>query len=302
MTSICLFGSWARNTADQFSDKDVLIVGLTQEECDSVAYKWRTSGWSVSCFTADHFLKMASAGSLFVQHIKIEGKIVEDSGILSAALDCFAPRSDYSRQLIDAFEPLSWIGSTPRSYWSQLCIADILYVICRNAAVVANAISHQYIFEHTRLFEFLATEAKLTDEEYVSIARLRSLKCAYRSRDSGVTIRDDVDRSVASALKIAKHFGDLHATGSRPSTWPNGYHELRRFELSLLAKYDPRELDTQIPGDQYFEIWQLVCNPADYPKLRKFASEQGELRLTQLSNESFQYKEALVSSLKRSEV
>jgi hypothetical protein len=82
--SVWLYGSHARGDSDRISDKDVLLVCdrpnelqhfLQQIEVDNL----RLSDCSVSQYSWSEIRNMARDGSLFLQHVKLEGLIVYES-------------------------------------------------------------------------------------------------------------------------------------------------------------------------------------------------------------------------------
>ncbi len=97
MAAICIYGSVARKDQDDLSDKDVLILFDGSNGYNKMKRKWADGGWSVASYTPKRLKKMANAGSLFVQHLKQEGLILEDTtGILNDILSAYEPKPDYS--------------------------------------------------------------------------------------------------------------------------------------------------------------------------------------------------------------
>jgi len=64
--SVYVFGSSARGSADDLSDRDVMIVCNNRAICDELKNEWIDSGWFVAVYSPARFTKMAMAGSLFV--------------------------------------------------------------------------------------------------------------------------------------------------------------------------------------------------------------------------------------------
>jgi predicted nucleotidyltransferase len=64
MTSICIFGSFARASTDHLSDRDVLMIARRPDRVAELRRKWERDGWNVTSFSARHFKKMAKANSV----------------------------------------------------------------------------------------------------------------------------------------------------------------------------------------------------------------------------------------------
>ena len=95
--SICIFGSSARVSTDCLSDRDLLVVASEKCRRDNIVRHWRRQGWSVAVYSPSRFLKMIAAQSLFVQHLRFEGIIVEDAyGWLADHLNNARPKQSYS--------------------------------------------------------------------------------------------------------------------------------------------------------------------------------------------------------------
>lgn len=268
MTSICIFGSQARQRTDKFSDRDVLIVASRPEDAVDERQHWEKSGWNVSLFTKEHFERLIAFKSLFIQHLKLEGVVVrDDHGYLSQRLAGFHPADSYIEELKDALLPVVWASATEANYWPQLCSGDILYVSIRNAAILHSATRGVHLYDYTQLIDRIVFDFGLKRSQRQALLGLRVIKAAYRSRQYGVAVGTSLSESILAMQQIRSAVLSLRdEAGSK--FIPNHYHELRRKELELVRSSDPRYLDKLKPSHELFALWQLVCNPADYPKLR----------------------------------
>lgn len=78
MYAIAEFGSTSRCTADKYSDRDLLVV--CKKEFQSILYgRYSNNGYSVSLLTPEQLYYMKKRGALFIQHLKIEAKILVDA-------------------------------------------------------------------------------------------------------------------------------------------------------------------------------------------------------------------------------
>jgi hypothetical protein len=89
--AVMLYGSYARGTADAHSDVDVLQV------VDQAPTPYSVAGVNVTQYLPMHLTAMAKSGSLFVLHLRLEGRILSDPyGILRRCLDAYVPPSGYT--------------------------------------------------------------------------------------------------------------------------------------------------------------------------------------------------------------
>lgn len=273
MTAICIYGSQARGQTDEFSDCDVVFVVAHARDAEDERRCWQASGWNVSYFTHDHFERLVEFRSLFVQHLKLEGIIVRDDGeYLQHVLSSFRPAETYLEELKDALLPATWPIGEETSYWARLCLGDVLFVSIRNAAILHAATTGIYIYDYFQLVDHVVAAFGLTGAQRAGLLRLRAIKAAYRARTQTVDVGDTLFEA-AEAMRFIRsavlHLRDASGNGFVP----NRYHALRQAELALVRNRDPRDLDRLDPSDESFALWQLVCNPADYPKLRAAPDE-----------------------------
>ncbi|MEU8207170.1 nucleotidyltransferase domain-containing protein [Streptosporangium sp. NPDC049046] len=90
--AVMIYGSRARGSARADSDIDVLQI--VKDRPRSYSY----GRINVAAYTIDHLKLLAVRGSLFVHHLKNEGRIVDDpENVLADILDSFRPPKNYSR-------------------------------------------------------------------------------------------------------------------------------------------------------------------------------------------------------------
>lgn len=272
MISVCIYGSVARRQTDELSDRDVLLLAPSEAAISYDLTAWRAAGWNTSFFTYSHFSRLVEFKSLFVQHIKVEGHVIrDDGGILQQLLTQFEPASSYRDDFKDALSPLKWTVLTRLSYWERLCVGDILFVATRNAGILHAASSGVYIFEYGAVVDYLSDTFGLNISQRSALFGLRRIKAAYRLRSEGAECSGVIEIAV-EALKIVQLSTDKLTGDSSRNFIANNYHALRRKELSLVKIADPRLLDQLPEGDGLYDLWKLICNPSDYPKLRTFGN------------------------------
>lgn len=87
-----LYGSHARGDSTSDSDVDLLEVRPEWHEHRSVERV------SISAYTTDQLLRMAMAGSLFVLHLRDEGRVLSDpDGVLAKVLSEYRAPASYER-------------------------------------------------------------------------------------------------------------------------------------------------------------------------------------------------------------
>jgi len=116
--SVMLFGSVARGCVAATSDIDVL-------QMVSKAHRsYRIGNLSASVYPVTALRKLAREGSLFVLHLKTEGKIIHDpNGTLAQCLESYQSPKDYSAFLRDLGLLARFLDVSRKDYtqrWHQL--------------------------------------------------------------------------------------------------------------------------------------------------------------------------------------
>jgi predicted nucleotidyltransferase len=90
--AVMLYGSYARGTADQQSDVDILeLVSRSPSPRETV-------GVNVTQYLPSHLHAMAQRGSPFVLHLKLEGRVLTDpAGVLARCLSSYRPPANYDQ-------------------------------------------------------------------------------------------------------------------------------------------------------------------------------------------------------------
>lgn len=107
LEAVILFGSSARGDEDAYSDRDVcaIVADLPDRQIHSlkrrVADLYLTDPQSVSAYRQSTISQMAEVGSLFLWHLKREGRILYDrSGTARRTLSNLAEYRRYSEDLL----------------------------------------------------------------------------------------------------------------------------------------------------------------------------------------------------------
>lgn len=100
-----LYGSQARGDADEYSDTDVLAVTDSLDEAESAASCLPFKNVKVSAYSWNELKAMAGYGSLYLQHLALEG-VYLSGGKGSLRLEALLndlPRFSRARQDLDGF-------------------------------------------------------------------------------------------------------------------------------------------------------------------------------------------------------
>jgi hypothetical protein len=269
MMSVCIFGSQARSTADALSDRDVLLIGSSSTSLDQAIARWTANAWNVSVFDRPAFTRMAEVRSLFIQHLKQEGRILCDAdGFLASTLEQYTPKADYSAERNDALRQIAGLPVATGAYWSDLCLADIVYVLFRNAAILHLACSREYCFQYEMLTGRMANLFALSVREQACLLALRGLKHGYRRRESDLPAERWVAEAQEVVDRIVTRLPDLVPSSIVNGDTTDDYYELRLYELELVRRIEPGRLDAMGPDDNLFAVWQQIRRAGPYPRPR----------------------------------
>lgn len=276
--SICIFGSYARCSRDQYSDQDILVVCDDRYRLKQLREFWISSGWSVSAYSSNRFSKMAQSGSLFVQHLKLEGNIVEDKGgWLRHKLDHASPKKSYS---FDAYESVNLALPLERFESSTqinqcLLVADIAYVAVRNFGICYLADRGDFTFDYLRIVDLLANEFSLSENDSKTLKNLRAAKAAYRSGaeyNKALGTAQEI-RNILSSFFPHRHLDEIGQSVSVRQLG-NGYSTLRDFEALVMSQYDWPSLHHQSSSINLSQVWKWVRDPRSYSwQVRNFNSQ-----------------------------
>lgn len=265
--SVCVFGSSARATNDSISDRDILVVADDIKAAKDTVSKWTELGWSVSLYSRKRLSSVANAGSLFVKHLQLEGKMLSDpSGWLTEALEQYHVKPSYAAEMTDALDlalPLQRLKGN-RSVADPSLAADIGYVFLRNYAIYRCAEEKTYLFDYAALLEELQAMERFSDRCRDQLMSLRMGKHIYRSgysslRDmSYMRFAGDWIEEACSSLNI-----DCIAPDSPIRSLATPYSTLRDCEAAFTAQ---GLLDTNQAGlpDPLKKIWRMIRSPKDY--------------------------------------
>lgn len=277
--SVALFGSVARGDNDGYSDRDLLIVSDEGATLRSLKSKYDSAGWSCTAYSWARLHRDADSGSLFVQHLKQESKIVSDpTDQLAQLLAKYSPRGSYKREWSST---ASLVGNLleymPHCEAGPMWALDVLAVGFRSLAVATLADYGIYAFSNSKLLDGLVQSGKIKKEDWHQLDTLRRFKSLHRKgiRAKGLRWPD-----VYSHVKLVDKAFSLGITSSvvrpidtldmaitdRENVQSGGdwYAKCRRIESALLTLKPRRtSLESEFQ-ERRGQLLKIVKSPNTY--------------------------------------
>ena len=180
--SVALFGSMARGDGDAYSDRDLLVVADSQATLKAKKATYEAVGWSCTAYSWDRLQNAADQGSLFVQHLKQEARIILDSSEkLRELLTLFSAKKSYTTEFDSSFSLLgNLVQFLPNCRAGPMWTLDILSVGFRSLAVTKLANDGIYAFSNGEIIHGLIRKGIITKSEGTRLDHLRRFKSMYR--------------------------------------------------------------------------------------------------------------------------
>jgi len=154
--SISIFGSSLGPNFDKYSDKDLLMVSDSYSTLAELKKKYESEGYSVSTYTYKKLKYLSEKGSLFVQHLKVESKILIDyKDLLKSILDNHKEIQPSNEQIYDSIEYFNFLRIIPDSVIGYAWFCDCFYVGIRNYLILKSASERNYNFSFLSLLNDL---------------------------------------------------------------------------------------------------------------------------------------------------
>ena len=237
------------------------------------------AGWSCTAYSWARLQRASDQGSLFVQHLKQESKVLRDpSERLSELLARFSPKPSYTREAFGAASLLgNLVQDLPQCDAGPMWTLDVLSAGFRSLAV-ANLADHGiYAFANSEIIDGLVKIGMLRREDGYRLHSLRQFKSLYRKGmiDKRIKWRDIydwiriVDRTFALELSsrnartveiLDLALADVKGTRSGVD-W---YSRCRRVESALLM-LRPRDRGESIEFFRHRQrLFKIVKEPNAY--------------------------------------
>lgn len=144
--------------------------------------RFNNKGFSVSILTPEQLIYMKRRGSLFLQHLKVEAKILIDSdGLLTRFLSSCELVPPSTAELSKCKDTIKFISSWPDSISLTAWKSDFLYCISRDLLIKTLATKGVLAFGLEDLEREAGLHYGISEEEFKSLHTLRKIKAAYRS-------------------------------------------------------------------------------------------------------------------------
>ena len=273
--AFALFGSAARGDHDVYSDKDLLIVSDSPANLRTLKASFSHQGWSCTLYSWQRLQHAADQGSLFVQHLKQEAKILRDpSDRLAELLANFSPKASYKREANGAASLLGDLTDfLPRCDAGPMWTMDVMSVSFRSLAVATLADEGIYSFANSDIMNGLARIGLLHRQDGYELEVLRRYKSLYRN---GVLDKHVGWKSTYELLALIDRIFRLGLSVRRVDTLANveqalarqnsaeWYVKCRRIE-SVLWMLRPRQNQTDVDFVQKRNyLFKLVQSPNGY--------------------------------------
>lgn len=292
MSSVCIFGSVARKDHDGLSDKDVMILFDGSDTSKELKKQWSDNGWSVANYTKKRLAKMSDAGSLFIQHLKQEGIILNDTNnVLNDLLISYSPKDNYSEHISESLAALRLLEHVPAThelgYWS----ADVLHVLIRNLGILKLANEGIYEFSFRGVAEQLVNLGKLATSDIEIFEELRMAKSFYRS---GLLPLVPAHEVVEGGLRVITKLCGVSLERSHSLDFSTPKHDQPYFDLRAIEKILVAYNGLPVPNTSYSSpveerIWRRVMNPRAYSwDVKTKQSELWQLLLESVSVRGFE--------------
>ena len=180
--AFAVFGSAARGDNDRFSDSDLLIVSDDRTALMGMRAEYDAAGWSCTAYSWKRLQRAADQGSLFVQHLKQESKILWDpSDRLANVLAGYSTNPSYKRVSDGASSLLGdLIQHLPECDAGPMWTLDVLFVGFRSLAVATLADEGIYAFSNSDIIGGLVRIGMVGNMDGQELSWLRRYKSLYR--------------------------------------------------------------------------------------------------------------------------
>jgi hypothetical protein len=274
--AIAPFGSAARGDSDSFSDRDILLLCRRTRDARAASLSLKARGWSPTLYTWNRLDRAAASGSLFVQHLKTEARVLRDSqGKLESALAKFEPNSSYEPERRSAAELLRLLDEIPDTPQGRLWAMDVLWVGFRSLAIARLANDGVYAFALTQIIEELVVRSILRRSDESAIRIIRRHKWSYRRRDWRRAPTWNETRRLVGL--VARRFRlDLYihavdacaiierATSCRGGALDEWYKGSRALEIGVLMLEPDRRVDRSEVRTKGSELLRVISAPTEY--------------------------------------
>lgn len=268
MFAVAEFGSVCRNTSDIYSDNDILVI------CDKKFSKYyydryHRRGYSVSTFSIKQLYAMKNSGSLFLQHLKLESKILIDknSDFKNFLNSCslVAPSEKEIHNCKKTIQNLiSWPNYPIFLGWKS----DFLYGTSRDFLIKFLAKNGIIAFGIDEIISELCALLSLENDHFKCLKALRHFKSAYRT---GIDFpsNEAMTKVIESWVKLLQNIFGFECQAQeyylniKDMVFSSNYERLRYLEIIYMYL-----VNTGFQHVKHIEITNLILKPNLYQSLR----------------------------------
>jgi len=231
MFAIAEFGSTTRKTQDCHSDRDLLIVCELKTSREFVK-NYCEQGYSVTLLTPSQLTFMQKRGSLFIQHLKHESRILMDTNTeFSKWLQSCPLIAPSEEEIQKCFSTIEFISTWPFDERLIAWQADFLYCASRDLLIKWLARKGILAFGLENLESELLSQKGDRLENLDNLRSLRKAKAAYRNDKE---VPPDTNKAVNTWLTEVAQAFEVNLPIKKFSTPEDGISSLsiRRFSSS----------------------------------------------------------------------
>jgi hypothetical protein len=190
-----MYGSAARGDADDLSDIDLLVVAEPDEEIELPTAGAPRESVSVSRYTWNEIAAMVGYGSLFLHHVKREGRpLAEDTpSRLRELLDQLPPYTRADQELDSFSQVVADVRAAVDDDYSPQFELAVLATAARHAAILGCYLINDPRFGRAEPFRVLLPRLGYDAAEIEDFERLYGYRVSEnRDEIAQVDVRDDV--------------------------------------------------------------------------------------------------------------
>ena len=271
---MALFGSQVSGGVDEKSDKDLLIVCPLNEKKRYIK-EYKNHGYSISVYTPEQLKYMKEKGSLFIQHLKNESRILFDKNnqlhnFLQTSTLVLPSNSELQRSV----NSLNAAASAPKCSYLYGWLADHVFVLSRDYLVKYFAQKNKLVFNVNNLRKCIEDEFQLNSTESNVLLKLREAKYAYRKGSINLIMQHFAVEewfNILQKIDVLKQTKETH-THTNASYLNihiiyefNSQYELLRYIESLRLLFP----DTKCDDNKETLINRLIKRPNEYSSTSK---------------------------------
>ena len=213
--AISLLGSVARGNADEASDVDILVIseaGVRQSRLlRRLPPPLRQESLSLLSYSTDRWMEDVARGSLFLHHLRLEGRILYDSkGLLESGLEAIAARPpDVVGEIHMQLRRLRLYDDLDRLNGQHLFALAHLYAIGKATAIARCVGLGEPIFVKEDALKRLAAQQPHLRAAAAAVTRLRPFYDLGRGRSEVVLPFEPVgaDKEIRCAIGAIERLG-----------------------------------------------------------------------------------------------